>query len=104
MLTHIILSRYNVSFLRQNQFDILTEENHGRVIICSDKQMMIGLVIICRSYECLVVVWRSDEGEVLVRSQAVVVFVLFKELSQTLQVNPVQTVNILTAGTGGLDN
>lgn len=92
MLTHIILSRgYNVSFLRQNQFDILTEENHG-------------LVIICRSYECLVVVFRSDEGEVLVRSQAIEVFVLFEELGQTLQVNSVQTVNILAAGTGGLDN
>lgn len=35
---NIILSRrYNVSFLRQNQLDILTEENHGQVIICSDK-------------------------------------------------------------------
>lgn len=66
--------------------------------------MMIVLVIICRSYECLVVVWTSDEGEVLVGSQAIVVFVLFEELGQTLQVNSVQTVNILAAGTGGLDN
>lgn len=66
--------------------------------------MMIGLVIICKSYECLVVVRRSDEGEVLVRSQAIVVFVLFEELGQTLQVNSVQTVNILTVGTGGLDD
>lgn len=66
--------------------------------------MMIGLVIVCRSYECLVVGWRSDEGEVLVWSQAIVVFVLFEELGQTLQVNSVQTVNILTAGTRGLDD
>lgn len=66
--------------------------------------MMIGREIICRSYECLVVVWRSDEREVLVRSQAIVLFVLFEELGQTLQVNSVQTVNILAAGTGGLDD
>lgn len=55
-------------------------------------------------YECQMIIWRSDEGEVLLWSQAIVLFVFFKELGETLQVNSVQAVNVLAARTGGLDD
>lgn len=50
------------------------------------------------------ITWRSDEGEVLLWSPAIVLFVFFKELGETLQVKSVQAVNVLAAGTGGLDD
>lgn len=51
------------------------------------------------------VTWaRSYEGEVLVLSEAVGVFVLLEQVSQTLQVKLVKTVDVLAAGTGGLDH
>lgn len=37
----------------------------------------------------MMIIWRSDEGEVLFWSQAIVLFVFFKELGETLQVNSV---------------
>lgn len=74
------------------------------MIICRYRQTIIGQAIICRLYECQMIIWRSDEGEVLLWSQAIVLFVFFKELGETLQVNSVQAVNVLAAGTGGLDD
>lgn len=46
----------------------------------------------------------SDEGEVLVLLQAVFVFVLLEQFSQTLQVNLMKTVDVLAARTGSLDH
>lgn len=76
-----IISRVAVGFLHQNQVHIMllscNEEN--QVIIWRDRQTIIGQAIICR----------SNEGEVLFWSQAVVVLVFFKEFSEALQVNSV---------------
>lgn len=47
---------------------------------------------------------RSYEGEVLVLSEAVGEFVLLEQVSQTLQVELVKTLDVLAAGTGGLDD
>lgn len=57
-----------------------------------------------RIIECQVIFWGSDEGEVLLGPPTVVVFVFFKELGETLQVDPVQAVDVLAAGTGRLDH
>lgn len=46
----------------------------------------------------------SEEREVLMLLEAVGVFVLLKEFSQTLQVNSVKRLDVLTAGTGSLDH
>lgn len=63
------------------------EENPA--IICQDGQTIIGQATICGSNECQMITWRSDVGEVLVWSPAVVVFVFFKQFSETLQVSSV---------------
>lgn len=90
MLTNII-SRVAVGFLHQNQVHIVLQScnKQNQVIICPDRQTITGQAIICRSTECQTITWRSDEGEVLLWSQAVVVFVFFKEFSETLEVNSV---------------
>lgn len=46
----------------------------------------------------------SYEGEVLVLFKAIFVFVLLKQLCQTLQVHLMQFLNVLTGWTGSLDN
>lgn len=50
------------------------------------------------------VMFLSYVGKVLVFVEAVVVFVLLKQLRQTLQVNFMKTLDVLAAGTGSLDN
>lgn len=47
---------------------------------------------------------KSYEGEMLVFLKAIFVFVLFKQLCETLQVNLVELLDVLTGWTGGLDN
>lgn len=47
---------------------------------------------------------KSYEGEVMVFLKAIVLFVLFKQLCKSLQVNLMEFVNVLTGWTGSLDN
>lgn len=47
---------------------------------------------------------KSYEGEVLVFLKAIFVFVLFKQLCETLQVNLMELLDVLAGWTGGLDN
>lgn len=68
---------------------LLTCNEENQVVICQDRQTIIGQAVICRPSECQLITWRSDEGEVLLWSQAVVLFVFFKEFGETLQVNSV---------------
>lgn len=44
----------------------------------------------------------SYECQVLVLAEAISVFVLLKQVSQTLQVNFMKTLDVLAAGTGSL--
>lgn len=68
---------------------MISRNEENQVTICQERLTIIGQAIICRSYECQMITWRSDEGEVLFWSQAIVLFVFFKEFSETLQVNSV---------------
>lgn len=102
LLHHHVMSLY---YDKQNKHSSLHQQALLTMLTTSNQWTLLGGQMRVRcSYEGHMKVRCLYEGQVLVFVQPIGEFVLLKQVSQTLQVNLMKTLDVLTAGTRSLDH